>query len=166
MFNMPPEIVIATQSQHQIYRDTRSGQHPQTGISPTSIVDVLFHKSKMSPRWNVGVIDSEITQTMGTRESVTRQSVFHIMNVDAKGVESLRAHSDLPTGKTGAVLWGSERQLVKPALNATSQTEPGPKGHLFEAYKEISIMLYVGYFEALPLKRQSNHVEGLRGRGH
>ena len=51
-----------------------------TGMSPTSIEEVRFHRNKMSPLWKAGAMDSDTTHIMGVDELVTKLSPFHITN--------------------------------------------------------------------------------------
>lgn len=52
-----------------------------TGMSPTSIEDVRFHRNSISPLWKAGAIDSEMTHIIGVDELVTKLRPFHIMKI-------------------------------------------------------------------------------------
>lgn len=67
-----------------------------TGISPACTAVVQFHKNKISPRWNAGAMDSDITQTIGTAEFVRRQSPFQAIKGELRAVKipRMRARED------------------------------------------------------------------------
>lgn len=47
--------------------------------------DCPVPQKSMSPRWNVGAMDSEITQTIGNEESARTQSAFQAIKVSPSG---------------------------------------------------------------------------------
>lgn len=60
-----------------------------TGISPTYTSDARFERKRISPRWNAGAMDSDITTTIGCVLAVTTERAFQSM----KGVARTRRAS-------------------------------------------------------------------------